>query len=107
MIRFSGNSIQWKDKALFRSLNMANEAGRRPALAAESFYDVGRSLAHWVSAYEILAHPGGTGHSGFATVSAILENVKWLNAKLSVATHIVPGKSARQTPLATWLCKKV
>jgi hypothetical protein len=43
--RFSGNPVTWKDKALFRSLNMANEAGRIPALAASVFYDTGRSLA--------------------------------------------------------------
>ena len=61
IVRFSEDAVEWKDKALFRSLNMANEAGRIPALTAATFYDVGRSLALWVSAYEILAHPGGTG----------------------------------------------
>lgn len=34
--RFSDKAVAWKDKALFRSLNMANEAGRIPALAARS-----------------------------------------------------------------------
>jgi hypothetical protein len=79
IVRFSEHAVEWKDKALFRSLNMANEAGRIPAVTAALFYDTGRSLALWVSAYEILAHPGGAGQSSFATVSATLESVKWSN----------------------------
>jgi hypothetical protein len=106
IVRFSGNVVEWKDKALFRSLNMANEAGRVPAVTAAVFYDVGRSLALWVSAYEILAHPGGTGQSNFGTVSTLLESVKWRDQKLSAATHIIPGK-AQPKQLATWICKKV
>ena len=107
IVRFSENAVEWKDRALFRSLNMANEAGRIPALTAATFYDTGRSLALWVSAYEILAHPGGTGQSSFATVSATLESVKWCNAKLSGATHTIPSKTPKQKQLATWICKKV
>jgi hypothetical protein len=104
--RFSGNLLAWKDKALFRSLNMANEAGRIPALAASVFYDTGRSLALW-SAYEILAHPGGTGQSNFGTVSALLESVKWHDQKLAAANHTIPGRTPQQKPLATWVCRKV
>jgi len=107
VVRFSESPVAWKDKALFRSLNMANEAGRIPALTAAIFYDTGRSLALWVSAYEILAHPGGAGQSNFKTVSAVLESVKWLNTKLSAATHVIPGKTPQHKQLATWICKKV
>jgi hypothetical protein len=105
--RFSGNPVTWKDKALFRSLNMANEAGRIPALAASVFYDTGRSLALWVSAYEILAHPGGTGQSYFGTVSALLESVKWQDQKLAAAAHMIGGRTPQQKQLATWVCRKV
>ena len=105
--RFSGRPVAWKDKALFRSLNMANEAGRIPALTASVFYDTGRSLALWVSAYEILAHPGGTGQSNFSTVSALLESVKWHDQKLATATHTTPGRVPQQKQLATWVCRKV
>jgi hypothetical protein len=97
IVRFSEDKVEWKDKALFRSLNMANEAARIPALTAATFYDVGRSLALWVSAYEILAHPGGTGQSNFHTVSTRLESVRWDNAKLSAAAHSVgkpPNRSS-------------
>ncbi len=105
--RFSGKPVVWKDKALFRSLNMANEAGRIPALAASVFYDTGRSLALWVSAYEILAHPGGTGQSNFGTVSALLESVKWQDQKLAAAAHTIPRRTPQQKQLATWVCRKV
>ncbi|MGB8278916.1 MAG: hypothetical protein WCF20_13420 [Methylovirgula sp.] len=106
-VRFSEDAVEWKDKALFRSLNMANEAGRVPALTAAVFYDVGRSLALWVSAYEILAHPGGMGRSNFSTVSATLESVKWRDARLAAASHTISGKTPQQKQLATWICKKV
>jgi hypothetical protein len=105
--RFSGNPVAWKDKALFRSLNMANEAGRIPALAASVFYDTGRSLALWVSAYEILAQPGGTGQSNFGTVSGLLESVKWRDQKLAAATHTIPGRTPQQKQLATWVCRRI
>jgi len=107
IVRFSTGSAEWKDKTLFRSLNMANEAGRIPAVTAAVFYDVGRSLALWVSSYEILAHPGGMGESNRGTVSATLESVKWLDPKLVAAAHTIPSKTPQQKQLATWICKKV
>jgi hypothetical protein len=107
VIRFSDSAAEWKDKALFRSLNMANEAGRIPALAAGVFYDAGRSLALWVSAYEILAHPGGTGQSNFGTVSALLERVKWLDPRLAAATYTIPGKASQHKRLAAWICRRI
>jgi len=106
-VRYSGVQVEWKDKALFRSLNMANEAAGIHALTAATFYDVGRSLALWVSAYEILAHPGGNGQSSYGTVSGLLEKVTWLNNNLSQAIHVVPGNPPQQKQLASWICKKV
>jgi hypothetical protein len=105
--RFSGKNVKWEDKALFRSLNMANEAGRIPAPSVGVIYDAGRLLALWVSAYEILAHPGGTGQSNFAAVCGLLESVKWLDTKLKVEAHTIPGNPPQQKQLATWLCRKV
>jgi hypothetical protein len=61
----------------------------------------------WVSAYEILAHLGGTGQSNFGTASGLLEKVKWLDTKLAAATHTIPGKTPQQKQLATWICRKV
>lgn len=106
--RFPKASTVWSDRALFRSLNMANDAARIPALVASTFYDVGRTLALWVSAFEIAAHPGGEGQSNFTTVVAKIEKVKWLDPTLAAASHnVVTGKKATQRPLATWIYKKI
>jgi hypothetical protein len=106
--RFPQASTAWNDRVLFRSLNMANEAARIPALVASTFYDTGRTLALWVSAFEILAHPGGTGQSNFTTVADMIERVKWLDPALGSATHdVVIGKRTSQRPLATWVYKKI
>jgi hypothetical protein len=105
--RFADGGGEWRDKALFRSLNMANEAARIPALTTAVFYDVGRTVALWVSAYEILAHPGGNRDSNFQTVSTLLEKVKWCDPQLSAASYPIPGKTPRQVQLATWICKQI
>ena len=108
VVRFAQASPAWSDRALFRSLNMANEAARIPALVASTFYDVGRTLALWVSAYEIVAHPGGTGRSNFRTVAEMIEKVRWLDQALANRAHnVTVGKRAEQRPLATWVCKKI
>lgn len=106
--RFALASPDWSHRALFRSLNMANEAAQIPALVASTFYDVGRTLALWVSALEILAHPGGTGKSNFSTVAAMIESVPWISSKLSFAAHPVTYKGVTTNrPLATAVYKKI
>ncbi len=107
LLRFSGETVEWKDRVIFRALNMANEAGRLPALTAGVFYDAGRSLALWVSACEILAHPGGTGQSNFPAVCALLERVKWIDAKLAAKVHIIHGRPPQKGQLANWVCRKI
>lgn len=105
--RFSTPQPDWHSKALFRSLNMANEAAGIPAPTASVFYDVGRSLALWVSACEILAHPGGNQPSNFGTVAAVLESVGWLDNRLSNATYQVGPKPQHVGTLATWIYKAI
>ena len=56
--RYLTRRPRWQERALFRSLNMANQAALLPAAGDVTFYDVGRSLVLWVSAFEILTHPG-------------------------------------------------
>ena len=43
---------------ILRSLNMAYHASKLPALQDTGIFDYGRLVALWVSAFEILAHPG-------------------------------------------------
>jgi hypothetical protein len=86
---------------------MANEAASIHALTAATFYDVGRSLALWVSAFEILAHPGGSGHSNYATVAGLLESVQWVDNRLTQTIHQIPGNPPQQKQLASWICKTI
>lgn len=74
---------EWPQKALFRALNMANQASQIPSSAEESLYDAGRNIALWVSAFEILVHPGKGGSSGLKQVLNLLEQVNWEISSLS------------------------
>ena len=53
---YLGHRPRWKDRALFRSLNMAVQAASIPAIVP-TIFDIGRSISLWVSAFEILSHP--------------------------------------------------
>ncbi len=97
--RFSEGNDEWHKRALFRSLNMANEAARMPAITSATFYEFGRSLAIWVSAFEILVHPGGTGEANIYTVFDALNQVPWLSQSLATKTYPV-GKKGTPRNLA-------
>ena len=80
---YSENSTIKHDRiALFRSLNMAFAAGRMPAGLEITLYDVGRSVALWVSAFEILVHTGTT-LSNFRTVVSRLKSINWMHGSFS------------------------
>lgn len=74
--RYEARRPDWADRALFRSLNMANQAAQLPAGMDTTLYDVGRMIALWVSAFEILAHPG-EGMSGLHKVYELLDQLEW------------------------------
>jgi hypothetical protein len=70
----------WKNLALFRSLSMANQACLLPSATAATVYDFGRAIGSWISAFEILVHPGGaTGRADFQKVVALLEATPWVS----------------------------
>jgi hypothetical protein len=85
-IRYSGRSVTWKDRALFRSLNMANQASQAPGGPDTTYYDVGRSIALWISVFEILAHPPNA-NANLQVVCDLLEKVKWENALLTARRY--------------------
>lgn len=72
---------EWKKLALFRSLNMANQAMLIPvnADAGGTIYDDGRIIALWVSAFEILIHPGGYGKANKDKVFKLLDSIPWID----------------------------
>ncbi len=61
---------------LFRSLEIALHASRFPTDSLLSVHDAGLRLVLWVSAFEILLHPGG-GRIRLPAVLAFLRNVSW------------------------------
>lgn len=86
----------WPDIALFRSLNMAFRAAEIPAGTEITFYDIGRSISLWVSAFEILAHPGDGGDVNLSKVYGLLDKVAWhIEASKAESHPAYNGKKAR------------
>lgn len=103
--RYSTPSPTWRDRALFRSLNMANAAAALPAHAEITQYDLGRLVALWVSAFEILAHPPFGTQNGYKQVYALLESIRWRNShctKRIYSAYPHRRKLARKT-LPCWI----
>lgn len=82
-----------------------------PASIDATLYDLGRLTALWVSAFEILAHPGN-GKSGMNTVYPLLESTPYLNSRLRRKMYLTyKPKNEKQLPerraLPCWLYKKL
>jgi hypothetical protein len=90
------------DVALFRSLNMANSAALLPAGPEATMYDVGRSVALWVSAFEILAPAK---NQGYLPIYDLLRKVEYEFSECTDATYQAYGYSQtrRAEPLACWI----
>jgi hypothetical protein len=77
---------------------MANQALQAPGGTDTTYYDVGRSIALWISAFEILAHPPNA-NANLQVVYELLENIKWQNAGLIARrykTHEGRKKASRR-----------
>jgi hypothetical protein len=88
-----------------RSLNMAYQASLLPAGTDATFYDVGRVVSLWVSAFEILVHPGGSGQANRNRVFEMIERTPWAEVESSQLVHDTGGKSMVKRTLASWLYK--
>jgi hypothetical protein len=93
----------WADVALFRSLNMAYNASLLPAGTDTTFFDVGRVVSLWVSAFEILVHPGGDGQANRDKVFQLIESTPWTIAASGAAVHDTGGRAKVKRTLASWL----
>jgi hypothetical protein len=71
---FSTDKPEIDDVKLFRSLNMANAAAMLPAGAAATMLDIGRAVALWSSAFEILTPAKG---EAFREVYGLLDKITW------------------------------
>lgn len=94
----------WKDVALMRSLNMAYHASLLPAGTDTTFYDIGRVVSLWVSAFEILVHPGGSGQANRDKVFEMIERTPWAISESSQLAHNTGCKTkVKKRTLASWL----
>jgi hypothetical protein len=101
--RYSTNAPHWKDRALFRSLNMANAAANLPGHADITLYDLGRIVALWVSAFEILAHPPYGRQNGYKQVYALLNKINWCHSRCK-EKRFSPYPHKKGTPRANLPC---
>lgn len=106
---YLGRRQRWRDRALFRSLNMANQAAKLPAGIDPTIYDLGRIIALWVSAFEILAHPR-TANSGLQSVYPLFEGIHYHDRRVGsrrFAAYTGRGKPRPRRPLPCWLYGKL
>lgn len=101
--RYEAAEPAWEDVALMRSLNMAYHASLLPAGTDTTFYDVGRVVSLWVSAFEILVHPGGSGQANRDKVFEMIERTPWAIPASSQLAHDTGGKAKVKRTLASWL----
>lgn len=105
--RYRAERPDWLDVKIFRSLNMAYHASLMPALSDATFLDVGRLVSLWVSALEILVHPGGATEVKRKDVINHVDKAHWERSELSERRYIVRGESLAKRTLAAWLCDRL
>lgn len=101
--RYGAAEPAWEDVVLMRSLNMAYQASLLPAGTDTTFYDVGRVVSLWVSAFEILVHPGGSGQANRDKVFDMIERAPWVIPESGQLAHDTGGKTKVKRTLASWL----
>jgi hypothetical protein len=85
------------DRALFRSLNMANAAIAMPAVQGLTIFDYGRQCALWISAFEILAHfDAGRNHADLSAVLELLDKKPFLSPSLRPRRYTVRHRGRKR-----------
>ena len=100
----------WEDVALMRSLNMAHQASQMPAPVDATLLDYGRLVALWVSAFEILVHPGPGGEANRWTVYELLEKAPWQmrqNRIRNLKCRAKKKKKFEHRALPSWLYQRL
>lgn len=105
---FIEDDNNWELTSLFRSLNMAFHASKLPGGREVNIFDIGRTLSLWISAFEILAHPGRDGKVGKKEVFTMLEKASWLQAENTVAHfNITDGGKPLNVIGPCWLYNEI
>ncbi|MCA3350880.1 MAG: hypothetical protein INF97_09825 [Roseomonas sp.] len=103
--RFCGKAPKPRDIALFRSLNMAHQACLISSPATDNtLYDVGRQIALWVAAFEILAHPGSGKTVNLNSVMDMFDRVDWRSREFKARRYSICYRNkVQRRPLAAAL----
>ncbi|MCA8909523.1 MAG: hypothetical protein KDA49_02725 [Rhodospirillaceae bacterium] len=104
---YESEESEWKDIALIRSLGTAFHATSLPSTTNITLYDFGPIVSLWVSAFEILAHPGSGGISNIEKVLGILEATPWHNNECGDRKFILGGKNKTERPIVSYLYKRL
>ena len=92
-------------RRLFRSLDMARAASKMPGEADATYFDAGRAVAMWISAFEILVHDGK--RADLERVLSLLNQPRWLRKELKAQDRVLDGKKPVQTNRAGALYKRL
>jgi hypothetical protein len=98
--RFEKGRRDWKSNKLFRSLAIAYHACSLPKKNSLWFYDLGVSVALWISAFETLVHPGRLGKSDLLAVldlfskSQFSDSVGKRQRKIAFRSQVRKGNAA-------------
>lgn len=108
--KYGAGKPDWTDIKLMRSLNMAHQASQLPAYLDTTFLDYGRLVALWVSAFEILVHPGPNSEDGANQwkVYNQLEDAHWIVKANRVRNFKFRNNNKLERRLlSSWLCRKL
>lgn len=104
--RFEKGRRDWPSNKLFRSLAIAYHASSLPKKNGLWFYDFGVSVALWISALEILAHPGKGKRSDLRTVLDLLAKGKFsdpfIKRKRMIRHHSTPNRAGNAAEYLYW-----
>ncbi|MCA3389670.1 MAG: hypothetical protein INF65_13670 [Roseomonas sp.] len=105
LARFRSKAANPPDVALFRSLNMAHHACLISSPASGStLYDIGRQIALWVAAFEILGHPHSGKTVNLNSVMDMFDRVDWLSREFRARRYrICYRNKVQRRPLAAAL----
>ena len=103
---YLGSHHRREDSVLFRSLNMAVQAAQLPGGIDVTLYDIGRTIALWVSACEILAHTPPAG-SGVRQVYALFDQISFVEPTVRERRYKAKGRRPDRATLPCWIYGKI
>ena len=106
--RYLTSRPSWENIALFRSLNIANQACLIPGGRDVVMQDYGRLTGLWTVAFETLLHPGDHGQVGKQQVFELLERIPWVDKSCAHRRYVVRERHlARRRNVACWLYDQI